>query len=225
MRAWFGSDRISGNRGQGPVMQKDVGRGRRSSTMATGNPPSFEFVASALRQLGAAEGPTEAHGSLCGLTCVLGSRAASVWVARLVADGDQGATESPDRARVLEDLAAATCAALADGEMTFSPMLPPDDSPLSSRAEGLADWCAGFMRGLGEAAVGGAARRVLDGDVAQEIMDDFAEISRASLGDDDTDLEAEAAYTELVEFVRVSVQLIFEELHGVRQGIAAASVH
>lgn len=193
--------------------------------MAIGNPPSFDLVESALRQLGAAEGPTEAHGSLCGFTCLLGSRAAGLWVASLVADGDPEATGPPDRSGVLDELAAATCTALSDGEMTFSPMLPPDDRPLSFRAEGLAEWCAGFMHGLGEAAGRGAARQVLDGDVTREVMADFAEIARVTLGEDETDLEAEAAYTELVEFVRVSVQLIFEELHDVRQGITTARVH
>jgi uncharacterized protein YgfB (UPF0149 family) len=109
--------------------------------------------------------------------------------------------------------------------MAFYPLLPPDDRPLSLRADGLADWCSGFMHGLGEAAASGAGRDVLGGEVMREIMEDFAEIARVTLGDDETDLEAEAAYTELVEFVRVSVQLVFEELRDVRQGAAAASVH
>ena len=54
-------------------------------------------------------------------------------------------------------------------------------------------------------------------------MEDFGEIARVTLGDDETDLEAEAAYTELVEFVRVSVQLVFEEFYDVRRGVTAAS--
>jgi uncharacterized protein YgfB (UPF0149 family) len=56
-------------------------------------------------------------------------------------------------------------------------------------------------------------------------MQDFAEIARVTLGEDETELEAEAAYAELVEFVRVSVQLLFEELHDVRHGVAAGGVH
>ena len=42
--------------------------------------------------------------------------------------------------------------------MAFSLLLPPDDRPLAFRAEGLADWCAGFMHGLGEAAGDGRPR-------------------------------------------------------------------
>ena len=43
--------------------------------MTPDSTPTFETVDNALRALGAGEGATEAHGSLCGLTCVLGLRA------------------------------------------------------------------------------------------------------------------------------------------------------
>ena len=193
--------------------------------MATGNSPSFDLVDRALRQLGAAEGAPEAHGSLCGVACVLGSLARAAWVASLFAAADPPGGGREEHASVLGDLAAETCAALSEGDMVFSLLLPPDDRPLSLRAEGLADWCAGFMHGLGETAGTRASREALTGDATREIMGDFAEIARVTLSDDETDLEAEAAYTELVEFVRVSVQLVFEELYDVRQGLAAASVH
>lgn len=196
-----------------------------ANNMVTGNRPSFDLVDRVLRQLGATEGVTEAHGSLCGLTCILGPRARAVWVAGLVETVDESAAGYQDNTGVLASLAAVTAAALSDAEMAFYPLLPPDDQPLSLRADGLADWCSGFMHGLGEAAASSAGRDVLGGDVMREIMEDFAEIARVTLGEDETDLEAEAAYTELVEFVRVSVQLIFEELRDVRQGVAAASVH
>lgn len=141
-------------------------------------------------------------------------------------------TGSPERqasgpdSGVLDDLAATTCAALDEGDMSFAPLLPPDDRPLSQRAASLAEWCAGFMHGLGEAAGYRAATRALDASIMQEIMADFGEISRVTLGEEESDLEAETAYTELVEFVRVSVQLVFEELQALRTGPAStASVH
>lgn len=190
--------------------------------MTTAQLPAFDLVDSTLRRIGAAEGVTEAHGSLCGLTCVLGTRAGALWAAGLVADG--GSRDDAGDA-VLAQLAISTAEALAAGEMAFTPLLPPDDRPLAARAEGLADWCAGFMHGLGEASGGPALRGALGAPVAREIMEDFSEIARVSLGDDETELEAEAAYTELVEFVRVSVQLLFEELHDLRQGPAAGGVH
>ena len=193
--------------------------------MATRNSTSFDLVDRVLRQLGVAEGAPEAHGSLCGLACVLGPLACPAWVDGLLAAADATGSGRDEQAGILGELAAMTCEALTDGDMAFAPLLPPDDKPLSLRAEGLAEWCAGFMHGLGEAIGTRATREALNGDVTREIMEDFGEIARVTLGDDETDLEAEAAYTELVEFVRVSVQLVFEELYDVRQGVSAASVH
>lgn len=194
--------------------------------MSSCNPPGFDVVDGVLRRIGAAGGVPEAHGTFCGLVCFLGRQAGAVWVAGLEAAGQQ--TVQPEQgveSGILGDLATTTLAALSEGDMSFSPLLPPDDRPLSLRATGLAEWCAGFMHGLGEAAGHRAAHDALGGDVTQEIMADFSEIARVTLGGEETELEAETAYTELVEFVRVSVQLIFEELHAVRENLSSARVH
>jgi hypothetical protein len=200
--------------------------------MRSGEQPSFDVVDGALRRIGAGGAP-EAHGSLCGLACLLGTRAGPAWVAGLVASDGVDADDAGDRdepvapradAGILGDLAAATFASLKEGDLSFSPLLPPDDRPLSLRAAGLAEWCAGFMHGLGEAAGERAMAEALGGEMTREVMADFSEIARVSLGEE-SDLEAETAYAELVEFVRVSVQLVFEELHAVRESLPATSLH
>jgi hypothetical protein len=206
-------------------MKKAIGGGEPGQGMASGTSPSFEQLDQALRQLGGGGGAPEAHGQLCGLACFLGTGAGTVWIAELLGPGPaSGAVEQP-AAGALGHLVKDTFAALSGTEIAFQPLLPPDDRPLSLRAQGLAEWCAGFMHGLGEAAGNTASREALSGEVTREIMADFGEIARLTLGEEDADLEAEAAYTELVEFVRVSVQLMFEELYDVRRRLAAASVH
>ena len=50
-------------------------------------------------------------------------------------------------------------------------------------------------------------------------------MAQVSLGDDDADEDGEAAYAELVEYIRVSVQVVYEELTPVRQRAASAAVH
>jgi uncharacterized protein YgfB (UPF0149 family) len=208
----------------GYAKKEGVGLAPPSHTMASAPLPSFDLVDRALRELGATEGAPQAHGSLCGIACVLGYRARSVWIAGLTVAGDSSAVRA-EPAGILGDLAAVTCTALSEGDMGFSPLLPPDDLPLSCRAEGLAEWCAGFMHGLGEAVGTQDAGEALSGDVTREIMEDLGRIARVTVDDDETDLEAEAAYTELVEFVRVSVQLVFDELYDVRQDLTALGVH
>ena len=61
----------------------------------------------------------------------------------------------------------------------------------------------------------------LNGDVG-EIVRDFTEISRASGDEADSDESNEQAYTELVEFIRVAAQVVFEELLPLRRQVYPA---
>lgn len=192
--------------------------------MASDRPPDIVTIDQALRSLGSALHAAEAHGSLCGLACLLGERAAAAWGGVLFDVIPRDDMAGSPSCAALDELAVMTWDALAEGDMSFRPLLPADEEPLASRAEGLAEWCAGFMHGLGEAA-GAAPASALRGEIVREVMADFSEIARAGLGIEDTGVEAEAAYTELVEFVRVSVQLVFEELHAVRDSLSRPGLH
>ena len=69
------------------------------------------------------------------------------------------------------------------------------------------------MHGLAVAAQQSGNDAVLEKGITSDIIEDFTEISRAAFAEDETEAEGEAAYMELVEYVRVSVQLLFEEFH------------
>src|SRR5271170_819112 len=74
----------------------------------------------------------------------------------------------------------------------------------------LAQWCQGFLYGLGAGRITDASE--LPGEVG-EIVRDFIAITRADAdAAEEADEADENAYAELVEFVRVGVQLLFEEL-------------
>ena len=93
--------------------------------------------------------------------------------------------------------------------MEFELLLPEDEQPIDARTAALAQWCQGFLYGLGAGAVPDASE--LPGEVG-EIVRDLIEISRAGVDAAQDEESNEAAYAELVEFVRVGVQLLFEEL-------------
>jgi uncharacterized protein YgfB (UPF0149 family) len=91
--------------------------------------------------------------------------------------------------------------------------------------EALADWCRGFVLRLGadpERATAlspddsrdGGGRAVSGTSAeAQEILGDLmkiAELSGAEAGDDE---DSTRAFEEIVEYVRVGAQLLFEEAH------------
>jgi uncharacterized protein YgfB (UPF0149 family) len=54
---------------------------------------------------------------------------------------------------------------------------------------------------------------------------DLTEIGRATPGEEDPTEDDEQAYAELVEYVRVSVQLIYDDLEPLRAAVRPASPH
>ncbi len=190
--------------------------------MNTSNRPDFASVSEVLRGLGSSTGAAEAHGSLSGLACILGEAASAQWLAELGAEMPAGVVpEEP----LLAALASGTCSALEDGDLTFQPLLPSDEDGLDIRTASLARWCAGFNRGLAIGCGIGDAMAGLTTGVTGEIVQDLGELARADVAGDEHGAEGEAAYVELVEYVRVSVQLIFEELHPARSRLADRSAH
>jgi len=174
----------------------------------------------------------ELHGGLCGALCTGGPSAAERWLDGFIADSD-AADVAATRAVGVE-LERAAWTALADAQLEFEPLLPSDDAPLEEQVQALALWCSGFLNGVGATApdlVGRnakpteAAAAIASAEVA-EILGDFAEMSRAGVDDHDTaDRDrSDFALAELKEYVRVSVQIVFEQLADRREA-AARDVH
>jgi len=168
-----------------------------------------------LGTVGSGVDASEAHGCLCGALCAQPGFPATEWAAEVLPDDAAGAAAVP-LLELLSELREATLAALSGDEMDFRPLLPADTDPLDERVRGLASWCSGFLYGLGRS---GMLDR-LPGDLG-EILSDFSEISRATLAWGEGGEEAERDYAELVEFVRASVQLAYEELAPQRARAAA----
>ncbi|MBV8342076.1 MAG: UPF0149 family protein, partial [Gammaproteobacteria bacterium] len=138
------------------------------------------------------------------------------WLREILPEG----RAAPESAAALEGLFSATSAALLQPDMELELVLPDDEQPIDVRTAALAQWCQGFLYGLGAGGITDAAE--LPGDAA-EIVRDFTEISRAAVDATQGEESNEAAYAELVEFVRVGVQLLFEELAVLRRPSAPAA--
>jgi len=169
-----------------------------------------------LRAVGAGPAASEAHGDFCGRVCLSGAAAIRLWQKELLADAAAADVLAHECRRALGQLAASTLLDLEAGDLRFNLMLPSDDEPLQQRTTALADWCQGFMHGL---VAGGGADMSLQADALEtslisEILDDFSEITRATIADDSED--SEQAFFELAEYVRVSAQLVYDETAALR---------
>jgi len=171
---------------------------------------AFNDVAQALAAGGSSVHAAEAHGCLCGALCVRRGLKLSDWLDEILPDS----VTLPGGDGPLQDLFEQSAAELAAPDMEFDPLLPDDDASLDERVEALGAWCQGFLYGFGSA--GQAGRPAPTGEVA-EVLADFAEISRAgAVGMEPAEIE-EDAYVELVEFLRVGVQIVYDEMNAGRR--------
>jgi uncharacterized protein YgfB (UPF0149 family) len=177
-----------------------------------------------LHDAGVVSALPEVHGGICGVMCIGGIVAADRWLDHCLQEWQP---ETGDVAEVLRALELNTWLALSENQLGFEPLLPGEDEPLDDQVRSLALWCHGFLTGLG---LGGleAARTPDDGqEVFEEIAGDFAEISRAVLSDDDAEDAEQSGFAlaELKEYVRVSVQLVFEQFDAQRPAAPSSSIH
>ena len=182
----------------------------------------FAGIDNLFDQLGLDLDPAECHGSLCGLLCASDAIQGGAWVNQVLSGRlDFPSAESPPLQRgtrgeehaQLLILYKETAGQMDDPEYGFSLLLPDDDASLAQRAAALSRWCQGFLAGLGLGGVQDQSK--LPGDT-HEVMRDFVEISRLGHGDDEASEEDEAAFAEIVEYVRMAVLLVYEELRPLR---------
>jgi uncharacterized protein YgfB (UPF0149 family) len=168
----------------------------------------YQHLSMLLTQVGFDDETSGYHGALCGALCVKGAQDIDV-VQLLDAGNDRPLSPDVQAQQVLARLREQALLSLQDGEVGFKPLLPDDEAELPVRIAALVAWCEGFLFGL-------SSRPNLDfkscSEEAREIIEDFAQFTRASIdGSDNVELE-ETAYAELVEYIRVGAQLIYMDL-------------
>jgi len=169
---------------------------------------SYDQLEQKLHVMGAESGAAEAHGLLCGTICAGGKAVPAVWLEYLLGENTLSAT-AQDSSDMLTALQSDIVRQFHDDALGFVLLLPADTAPLAQRTDELGHWCAGFLYGL---ALGGIREGAGLPDTVSEVMQDFYEISHARFAYETTDDADEEAYMEIVEYVRMSVLLLHEEL-------------
>lgn len=163
--------------------------------------PEYSELSQALSETTLKLNPAQAHGLMCGVLC--GGQKSDIawdkWVS------NQGS--APDTA-ILQSLYQVTAQQLEDFSFDFQIMLPPDGSDLAWRAEALTLFCQGFLTGLKMADVPLTDRQPSD---VTEAINDLIEVAQMDYEEAISNEEDEIAYVELVEYVRLSVVLIYQE--------------
>ena len=164
---------------------------------------------------------SEVHGLCCGLLCALPSAGAKTrWFTEVLDAAGLASSDVASKAAQLKELDnwfAETVESMNNIDLDFAPAVPSDDTPVSQRMRALGDFCAGFTYGIGLTVTQRGNKSLPDD--TQEIIEDFQAIDAADPIDQADEqgetLSAdkhEEVYVELLEYVRVGVLLVLEEL-------------
>jgi len=166
----------------------------------------------ALKRCGATWDAGQAHGLLCSRLAILGTDAGIGWLDQVLEGSNPDDALRRECESMLDALYAFTHRQLAERQSEFEPLLPDDSDSTMVRADAIARWCEGFLHGLVSGSPDERLKERLASDPLSDIIKDMLQISRATVDQDLDDETNESAYEELVEYLRVAVQLTYEEL-------------
>ena len=175
-----------------------------------------DSLESALKRCGAGWDAAQTHGLLTGRLAASGVAAGPDWFIQVLEGTDENNAARGECQKLLDTLYQSTFWQLSERLSEFTPLLPDDDCDVVERTAAMAHWSEGFLHGLVSAKHGNELRNRLAAEPLADIIRDMLEITRADFDDEDDEETNEAAYVELVEYLRVAAQLAYEELSEVR---------
>lgn len=172
-------------------------------------PVAHDELSRSLARLRLGVGASELHGSLAGFLCAGGMAEPDSWLGELALDDAAEAVAGSGEAELFQRVFEAVAEDLADPELGFAPLLPPDEAPMPERTAALVDLCRGFLGGVGLS--GADLSGGLEGDLG-EVLGDFGRIASSAFSEGDSAEDDEEAWAEVVEYVRVGALLVRTEL-------------
>lgn len=173
---------------------------------------NIDYIKKQLELLGSDASPSEMQGSLCGVICGRGELDAQEWLSMIINDIPAGDLLAQEACHALAQFFKDTEAALADSHLGFYPLIPEHDSDCV-KLEAIAQWAQGFLMGLSLAGI----KNFDDySDEVNEFVETMVTLSSAEdyeLSGDETD---EESLMELIEFIRIGVLLVNEEMNPIR---------
>lgn len=171
--------------------------------------PSFINIQEALSRLGSLGEASQTHGLLCAFFACGVKLKRQAWINSLLSGNlDKSDPEIVQAQEDLTELFVQTEEAFGQEEFTIDLVLPNDDELLITRIEALAEFAKGFMMGLN---LTGIDIKSNPNPALQEAFDDMMNIS-CLVPQDEAGEEAERAFVELSEYMRVAMVQIYWEL-------------
>ena len=155
--------------------------------------------------------PAETHGVVLGMLCAQPKELDTISLGSILMElNEDVAKDDKSFNQFLESMLEQAKGMLFSQGFDIQLLVPQEDGPLKDRIGALSNWCQGYVYGL---VAGGVRDFDQLPDDASEIIRDILQISKLDADSETYNEEEEKAFFEIEQFVRVGVQLVFEELH------------
>ena len=178
-------------------------------TMSVNQELDYYSLDDALARAQTSMDPSDCHGLLAGLICAAGFADPRLWMTEVFEDYNPKDRSQAEAFKLVQALYEDELARMNSPDLDFALLLPDDEDALRDRVASLGSWCGGFLSGLG---LGGVKEQAQLPEEISELIDDFAQITRVDFDLDSPDEEEQAAFEEVVEYVRIGVLFVNEEL-------------
>ena len=177
---------------------------------------SYDELDSALRRCGSNWDAAQTHGLLTGRLAVAGVPAGPEWLLQVLEGTNEADALRIECQKMLDSLYQGTYWQLTERLSEFNPLLPDENTDTAQRTEAMAHWCEAFLHGLVSSQHEQATKDRLAAEPLSDIIRDMLQITRAAIDEESDEEDNEAAYVEVVEYIRVAAQLAYEELADIR---------
>ncbi|MEX1220922.1 MAG: UPF0149 family protein [Idiomarina sp.] len=175
--------------------------------MSSNNLRNYDRLNEFFEQQGLLPSAAELQGMLSGMIASGAATEGEEWLLLMSDLANEGQKFQPQVKDQLNAMYDDVCGALADPDMSYQPLLPGDHEPLYERLQALTGWVQSFLVGFGVNQVNLAS---VSKDL-REAIEDMVEIAKLDFEIEEEE-EAEKAYFEILEYLRVSAILCFNEL-------------
>ncbi|HBO21574.1 MULTISPECIES: YecA/YgfB family protein [unclassified Providencia] len=179
--------------------------------------PNYDALDKLLQQHSIALTAAEIHGLITGLIC--GGSRDQGWQALVHDLANDGLAFPQAVAQPLRELFDTTFEALDDTEFNFAMLSPDENASIFDHADALAGWVNHFLLGIGV-----TQPKLADKKEITEVITDLRNIGMLGYDEDEDQEELEQALEEVIEYVRVAVQLCYIALVEPKNGPTAVEV-
>ncbi len=169
----------------------------------------YDYLTECIENAGLRLMTSECHGNACGVLCSQIGIAPNNWFDMLIKAEDVSVDHIELLADQLKALFETSEQFLNNIDFEFELFIPDDETEIHKRLEALGEWCSGFLLGL---SVGGVDIKSMPEEISN-FLNDCLEIARVGNAELNNSEDDEASYFELVEYVRMGVITLFEEIY------------